>query len=119
MKTSNFKLIALASFGLLLMPSLATRSSEAKASTTINTVGCLARGETPHEYSVTNGTGTTYGLLPENGINMSKHVGEKVMITGTVTKAKRERREARESGTPADNQYLRVDQIKMVSPSCS
>jgi hypothetical protein len=119
MKTSNFKVIALASFGLLFMPGIATHSSDAQASTTINTVGCLARGEMPHEYSVTTANGATYGLLPENGINISKHVGEKVMVTGTVTKAKRARREATESGAPADSQYLRVEQVKMVSPSCS
>ncbi len=64
--------------------------------------------------------GERYGLIAEagTGVNIRKHVGQQVMVTGTVTKATRERREASHNGTPVDDQYLQVNQIKQVSPSC-
>jgi hypothetical protein len=41
---------------------------------------------------------------------MKKHVGQKVMITGTETKVKRGEREGVE--------YLRVNQVKRVDSAC-
>jgi hypothetical protein len=80
------------------------------ASETINTTGCLVRADKAHQYSVTDDTGKTFELLPGNGINMKKHVGQKVMITGTETKRKEGEREGVE--------YLRVNQVKRVDASC-
>jgi hypothetical protein len=85
------------------------------ATTTLNFTGCLARGEKAHQYVVTDNNGQKYGLLPDPGVNMRKHVGQKVMITGDIAKAKRERRA---EGAPADEQFLRVNQVKKVSDSC-
>jgi hypothetical protein len=113
MKALNFTVIAgLVGFGLFVTP--VTKGSTEVA----NLTGCLARGDRAHQYSLKDENGTTYGLLPDRGINMKKHVGETVKVTGWVIKAKKEQSEAQESGTPADNQYLRVNQVKRVSPSC-
>ncbi len=49
-------------------------------------------------------------MIPGDGINMKKHVGQKVMVTGTVTKQKKGEREGVE--------YLRVDQVKRIDTSC-
>jgi len=80
------------------------------ASETINTTGCLARTDKAHQYSVTDDTGKTFELLPDNGVNMKKHVGQKVMITGTVTKRKK--------GESEGVEYLRVNQVKRIDSSC-
>jgi len=102
----------LVSFGVFITPARATTEIA-------NLTGCLARGARAHQYSLKDDNGTTYGLLPSSGLNMKRHVGQKVMITGSVIKAKREQREARESGAVPENEYLRVDQVKKVSASCS
>jgi hypothetical protein len=113
MKTLNLTLIAgLIGFGFFVTP--VTKGSTEVA----NLTGCLARGDRVHQYALTDQNGTTYGLLPDRGINMKKHVGETVRVTGWVIKAKKEQREAQESGTPVDNEYLRVNQVKKVSASC-
>jgi hypothetical protein len=114
MKAINSTLIAgLVGFGLLVTPTT-------KASTEVaNLTGCLVRGDRPHQYSLTDNNGMTYGLVPYRDINMKRHVGQTVNISGWVIKGKREQREARESGTPVANEYLRVNGVKRVSPSCS
>jgi hypothetical protein len=113
MKALNFTVIAgLMGFGFFAVPT--TKGSTEVA----NLTGCLVRGDRAHQYSLTDGNGTTYGLVPYKGIDMKKHVGETVRVTGWVIKAKKEQREAEESGTPVDNEYLRVNQVKRVSPSC-
>ncbi|HEY3824414.1 MAG TPA: hypothetical protein VGL82_07630 [Bryobacteraceae bacterium] len=114
MKAINSTLIAgLVGFGLLFTPTT-------KASTEVaNLTGCLVRGDRPHQYSLTDNNGTTYGLVPSREVNMKRHVGQTVNISGWVIKAKREQREARESATPATNEYLRVNRVKRISPSCS
>jgi hypothetical protein len=115
MKALHLTLIAgLIGFGLFVTPPVTNASTEVA-----NLTGCLVRGDRAHQYSLTDVNGTTYGLVPYKDINMRKHVGQTVNITGWVIKAKREQREARESGTPAANEYLQVNRVKKVSPSCS
>jgi hypothetical protein len=111
MKKSNLKATIGLAACLLAVPAL-------NASTMVNMTGCLARGANHHEYTATDGNGQTFGLRPGPGINMKKHVGQEVMITGDVIKAKKEHREAAKNGTPAENEYLRVTQLKKVSNSC-
>jgi hypothetical protein len=113
MKALNLTLIAgLVAFGLSVTPM-------AKGSTEVaNLTGCLAQGARAHQYSLTDDNGTTYGVVPYRDINMKKHVGQTVRVEGWVIKAKREQREASESGAPVDNEYLQVNQVKKVNPSC-
>ena len=115
MKALNLTLIAgLVGFGLFVTPM--TKGSTEVA----NLTGCLARGDSAREYSLTDENGTTYGLVPDARINasMRRHVGQTVSVSGWVIKAKREQRESRESGAPVDNEYLRVNNVKKISPSC-
>jgi hypothetical protein len=102
----KFNLIAgLIGFGLF-----ATSATQAQTSETVNTTGCLVRTDKAHLYSVTDDTGKTFELIPDSGVNMKKHVGQKVMITGTETKRKKGERDGVE--------YLRVNQVKRVNASC-
>jgi hypothetical protein len=115
MKARNLTLMAgLVGVGLFVTPTT-------KASTEVaNLTGCLALGDRAHQYSLKDENGTTYGLVPDASINasMKRHVGQTVNVSGWVIKAKKEQREARESGTPVDNEYLRVNHVKKISPSC-
>jgi hypothetical protein len=109
---SKSNLIAgLIGFGLFATSAIEAQTPVPKgASETINTTGCLVSTDRPHQYSVTDDTGQKFELLPDNGVNMKKHVGQKVMITGTVTRPKRGEREGVE--------YLRVNQVKRLDSSC-
>jgi hypothetical protein len=110
----KFNLIAgLVGFGLFATSATQAQTPLPKfASETVNTTGCLVRADRPHQYSVTDDAGTKFELLSgNNGVNIRKHVGQKVMVTGTVTKRKQGEREG--------VQYLRVDQVKRVNASCS
>ena len=108
----KFNLITgLIGFGLFATSAIEAQTAVPKdASQIVNMTGCLVRTDKAHQYSVTDDTGKTFELLPDNGINMKKHVGQKVMITGTETKRKKGEREGVE--------YLRVNQVKRVDTSC-
>jgi hypothetical protein len=113
MKALNSALIAgLVAFGFFVTPM--TKGSTEVA----NLTGCLAQGARAHQYSLTDDNGTTYGLVPYRDINMKKYVGQTVRVEGWVIKAKREQRQARQSGAPVDNEYLQVNHVKKVNPSC-
>jgi hypothetical protein len=113
MKSIKHTLIAgLVAVGLFVPPIT-------KAGTELaNVTGCLAQGDRVHRYSLTDQNGTTYGLVPGPNVVMKRHVGEKVAVTGEMIKGKREQREAVNSGTPVDNDYLRVTYVKVISRSC-
>lgn len=108
----KFNLIAtLIGFGMFATSATQAQTPVPKdASVTINTTGCLARADRPRVYSMTDDAGKTFELIPDNGVNIKKHVGQKVMVTGTVTHRKRGEREGVE--------YLRVNQVKRVDASC-
>ena len=108
----KFNLIAgLIGFGLFATSATQAQTPVPKgASEIINTTGCLVRTDKAHQYSVTDDSGKTFELVPDNGINMKKHVGQKVMITGTETRRKKGEREGVE--------YLRVNQVKRIDASC-
>ena len=108
----KFNLIAgLIGFGLFATSATQAQTPVPKgASEIVNTTGCLVRADKAHRYSMTDDSGKTFELIPDNGVNMKKHVGQKVMITGTETKVKRGEREGVE--------YLRVNQVKRVDSAC-
>jgi hypothetical protein len=92
--------------GFALFSTVATQAKD----TTVNLTGCLVQGQRAHEYSVTDDSGKTFELLPDRGVYMKKHLGQKVMVTGSVTRQKQ----------ATDNfEYLRVNQVKRVDASCS
>lgn len=83
--------------------------------------GCLQKGDETGEYSISE-NGKTYGLRSKS-VDLSKHVGHKVSITGTMkaeseagerseTSEKNEAKEEKEAGD------IRVRDLKMISESC-
>jgi hypothetical protein len=108
----KFNLLAgLIGFGLFATSAIQAQAPTPKPeSVTVNTTGCLVRTDKAHQYSITDESGKTFELLSGDGINMKKHVGQKVMVTGIMTK---ERKGAREGV-----EYLRVDQVKRIDKSC-
>jgi hypothetical protein len=83
--------------------------------------GCLQKGNDPNEYSITE-NGKTYGLRSKS-VDLSKHVGHKVSVTGTMKPESEsgehaeasEKNEAKEMKEAGD---IRVSNLKMISESC-
>ena len=80
--------------------------------------GCLQKGDEANEFAITGGDGKTYQLR-NSAVDLSKHVGHKVTITGTFKAEKKEgqsaeysQQEAKEAGT------IHVATLKTVSESC-
>jgi hypothetical protein len=83
--------------------------------------GCLQKGDEPGEYSVTGEDGKTYGLRSRT-VDLSKHLGHKVTVTGTLRaeSAEKEKPEAEEHEKKgaAEAGDIRVTTLKMVSDKC-
>ncbi|HEU5403887.1 MAG TPA: hypothetical protein VFU86_21210 [Terriglobales bacterium] len=88
--------------------------------------GCLQKGDEAGEYSITGDDGKTYGLR-SSAVDLSKHVGHKVTITGTTKaesaekeSAEKEKTEAAEKGKMESNEAgdIRVTKLKMISEKC-
>lgn len=83
--------------------------------------GCLQKGDEADEFSITGEDGKNYDLTSST-VDLGKHVGHKVTVTGTFKaeayekekgeKEANERKEAPEAGD------IRVTSLKMVSDSC-
>ena len=80
--------------------------------------GCLQKGDEANEFSIAGKDGKTYQLR-NSAVDLSKHVGHKVTITGTFKAEKKEgqsaeynQKEATEAGT------IRVATLTMVSAKC-
>jgi hypothetical protein len=83
--------------------------------------GCLQKGDEADEFSITGEDGKTYGLR-STAVDLSKHLGHKVTVTGTLKaesyeKEKGESEEHEKKGT-AEAGDIRVTSLKMVSDSC-
>lgn len=95
--------------------------ASAGSSHSMTVTGCLQKGDEANEYSITD-NGKTYGLRSTK-VDLSKHVGHKVSVTGTMraeseenerseTSEKNEAKEGKEAGD------IRVSNLKMLSESC-
>ena len=80
--------------------------------------GCLEKGDEANEFAITGEDGKTYQFR-NSAVDLSKHVGHTVTITGTFNTEKKEgqsaeynQKEATEAGT------IRVATLKMVSDKC-
>jgi len=132
MKT-NFRLKIAVTVALAFAFTCATRSAMAsqapekgeQASAGSNqsktVTGCLQKGDEADEYSLT-ANGKTYGLRSKS-VDLSKHVGHKVSVTGTMkpeseagerteSSQKNEAKGAEEAGD------IRVSNLTMISQSC-
>jgi hypothetical protein len=112
----NFLILAL---GLSLFP-IALFAQEgqtkAKSGTAVTVTGCLQKGDEAGEFSITGEDGKRYGLRSKT-VDLSKHVGHKVTITGTKMREENEEKEKKEAGG-GEHADLRVTNIKHISESC-
>lgn len=105
--------------GMYVVPMAGTQETSASGKTTVT--GCLQKGDEAGEYSVTGQDGKTYGLRSKS-VNLSKHLGHRVTVTGTLKpeSEEHEENEAKENnqkeGTEAGD--IRVSSLKMVSETC-
>lgn len=125
MRTSTL-LFALPAFalavGMYMVPT--SGAQETAASGKMSVTGCLQKGDEAGEFSITGQDGKTYGLRSKT-VNLSKHLGHKVTVTGTLRpeseeKEKGEAKENRssEKSEAAEAGDIRVTNLKMVSEKC-
>jgi hypothetical protein len=91
-----------------------TKTKDGKS---VTVTGCLQKGDEAGEYSVTGEDGKRYGLHGSSSVDLSKHLGHKVTVTGTKM---REANEAKEKNQSEGGEYadLRVTNIKHISETC-
>jgi hypothetical protein len=105
--------------GLYCTPAGVAQSKSGGGKTTVT--GCLQKGDEADEFSITGEDGKTYGLR-SSAVDLSKHLGHKVTVTGTLKaesyekeKGESEEHEKKEAAEAGD---IRVANLKMVSDSC-
>ena len=105
--------------GLYVTSAGFAQAKSAGGKTTVT--GCLQKGDEPDEFSITGEDGKTYGLR-SSVVDLSKHLGHKVTITGNLKaesyekeKGEREEHEQKDAAEAGD---IRVTNLKMVSDSC-
>src|SRR5438034_5587101 len=105
-------------FGFYCIPTGLAQAKSAGGKTTVT--GCLQKGDETDEFSITGEDGKTYGLR-SSIVDLSKHLGHKVTVTGSLKaesyeKEKGEReREEHEKKEAAEAGDIRVTNLKMVS----
>jgi len=100
--------------------SLAWTSQENQAKTkggnSVTVTGCLQKGDEAGEYSITGEDGKRYGLRSKS-VDLSKHLGHQVTVTGTKMREENEEKEKKEAGG-GEYADLRVTNIKHISETC-
>ena len=91
--------------------------TKTKGGKSVTITGCLQKGDEAGEYSVTGEEGKRYGLHGGNSVDLSKHLGHKVTVTGTKMREENEEKEKNEAGG-GEYADLRVTNIKHISESC-
>ena len=122
-RLARFLILAALSFvlGFYVTPVGFAQAKSAGQKTTVT--GCLQKSDEPDEFSITGEDGKTYGLRSST-VDLSKHLGHKVTVTGSLKaesyeKEKGEReREEHEKKEAAEAGDIRVTNLKMVSDSC-
>lgn len=95
----------------------ATQENEtkAKSSKNVTVTGCLQKGDQAGEYTITGQDGKRYELRASKSVDLSKHLGHKVTVTGAEM---RERSTAKEKNEGEETEHLRVTNIQHISESC-
>src|SRR3954463_8078470 len=101
------------SLGAYVTPSA---SAQEKAGSKTTVTGCLQKGDEAGEYSITGEDGKRYGLRSKS-VDLSKHMGHKVTVTGTKMREENEEKEKKEAGG-GEYADLRVTNIKHISETC-
>jgi len=95
---------------------LIAQDTEKSKDATVTVTGCLQKGDEPGEYSITGEDGKRYGLHGK-GVDLSKHLGHKVTVTGTKVREENEEKEKKETGG-GEYADLRVSNVKHISETC-
>src|SRR5882762_3944986 len=110
--------------GLYLTPAGLADSDKKSAGTETTVTGCLQKGDEADEFSITGEDGKTYGLR-SSSVDLSKHLGHKVTVTGTLKpesaekeKSESKATEAREKKGSMEAGDVTVTDVTMVSDSC-
>ena len=108
--------------GLYLTPAGFAGEKGAGAKTTVT--GCLQKGDEAKEFSIAGEDGKTYGLR-SSSVDLSKHVGHKVTVTGKLKpessemeKKESKATEAHEKMAPTEAGDIHVTNLTMVSDTC-
>jgi len=111
---------ALALLVALSFDSIALNAQEAqtkaKGGSSVSVTGCLQKGDEAGEYSITGADGKRYGLRSKK-VDLSKHLGHKVTVTGTKMREENEEKEKNEAGG-GEYADLSVTELRMVSEGC-
>jgi maltose-binding protein MalE len=120
MKTTKLLILVLAlCFGAIASIAQETETKpKTKQGKNVTVTGCLQKGDEAGEYSVTGEDGKRYGLRSKS-VDLSKHVGHKVTVTGTPMRESHEGKEKQGAAAGAEEDvHLRVTNVKHISESC-
>lgn len=111
-------LLAVFALGLASLARTAQESeTKEKSGKNMTVTGCLQKGDEAGEYSIKSEDGKRYELHPSGSLDLSKHLGHKVTVTGTKMREESEAKEKHEAGR-AEAADLRVTNVKHVSETC-
>ncbi|MHB8610458.1 MAG: hypothetical protein ACYDCG_19355 [Candidatus Acidiferrales bacterium] len=129
-KFAKLSLWLVAALSISLCPvALQAARTAAPAKTTakpITVTGCLQKGESADEFSITGKNGKTWELRSDT-VKLAEHVGHTVTITGVrhhetkAEEAKEQKSETKESKDAEAKEAgdLHVTSLKMVADSCN
>ena len=93
------------------------QESQTKSGKSMTVTGCLQKGDEAGEYSITGEDGKRYGLHASKSVDLSKHLGHKVTVTGSKMREENEAKEKHEAGE-GEAADLRVTSVKHISEGC-
>jgi hypothetical protein len=92
------------------------QENQTKGGKSVTVTGCLQKGDEAGEYSITGEDGKHYGLRSKS-VDLSKHLGHQVTVTGTKMREENEEKKKNEAGG-SEHADLRVTEIQHISESC-
>jgi hypothetical protein len=103
-------------FSCAITLALGVRAQDA-APKTHSMTGCLAKGDAPDTYKLTNVEGgkvDSVGIVSSD-VKLAAHVGHKVELTGTAVPKKDAEMDA---NVPKAPHYMKITAMKHISPTC-
>ncbi len=90
--------------------------TKTKSGKAVTVTGCLQKGDEAGEYLITSDDGKRYGLHSK-AVDLSKHLGHQVTVTGTKMREENEEKKKSEAGG-GEHADLRVTDIQHISETC-
>src|SRR6266478_8235561 len=87
--------------------------TKTKSGKAVTVTGCLQKGDEAGEYLITSDDGKRYGLHSK-AVDLSKHLGHQVTVTGTKMREENEEKKKSEAGG-GEHADLRVTDIQHIS----